>query len=167
MPWYRAVLFPLLALFMVSAFVSAADKDNKIPDELQAILEKAEQFELLSLSPDRPQEKPRDAFHDWKILGKTTVKDAEARQKLVAAFKKGVEDNKGIAAACFNPRHGIRVTHDGKTSDFVICFECYQVQVFVGDKQEKGFLITDSPTSAFDGILKEANIPLAEKPKKK
>lgn len=167
MPWYRSVLFTLLALVMAGVSASAADQDNKIPDELRALLEKAEQFELLSLSPDRPREKPKDAFHGWKVLGKTTVKDAEARNKLVAAFKKGVTDNKGIVAACFNPRHGIRVTHDGKTADFVICFECFQVQVFVGDKREKGFLITDSPAAAFDGVLKEAKVPLPEKPKNK
>jgi hypothetical protein len=162
MHWYRSVLFTLLALLLASASVSA----DTIPDELQTILEKGEQFELLSLSPGYRQVKPEDAFHGWKVLGKTTVKDTEARKKLVAAFKKGVEENKGIVAACFNPRHGIRVTQDGKTTDFVVCFECAQVQVFAGDKQEKGLLITNSPPSVFDSVLKEANVPLAEKPKK-
>jgi hypothetical protein len=145
---------------------SAAARADKIPEDLQAILENAEQFELLSLSPERLQEKPADAFHGWKVLGKTTVKDAEARKKLVVAFKKGVEANDGIAAACFNPRHGIRVTHEGKTTDFVICFECFQVQVFAGDKQIKGFLITASPQVTFDSVLKEAKVPLPEKPNK-
>src|SRR5262249_20104969 len=131
MPWYRFCLFTMLA----SLIASASARADKFPEDLQAILEKAEQFELLSLSPERLKEKPADAFHGWKVLGKTTVKDAEARKKLIVAFKKGVEANTGIAAACFNPRHGIRVTHDGKTTDFVVCFECFQVQVFVGDKQ--------------------------------
>src|SRR5215470_6841582 len=126
MSWYRSVLFTLFALLMASGSASA----DKIPAKLLALLEKGEQFELLSLSPDRPKEKPKDAFHGWEVLGRTTVKNAEARKTLVAAFNKGVEDNKGIVAACFNPRHGIRVTHDGKTADFVICFECYQVQAF-------------------------------------
>jgi hypothetical protein len=160
---YCSVEFTLLALFLVGASTSAGEKDNKIPNDLQALLEKAEQIELWSLSPERPKEKPADAFHGWKVLGKTTVKDAEARKKLVAAFKKGVEENKGKVADCFNPRHGIRVTHDGKTADFVICFECYQVQVFVADKEEKGFLIMASPQAAFDHVLKEAKVPLAEK----
>jgi hypothetical protein len=159
---YRSVLFTLLALVMASASLRA----DTIPAELQAILEKGEQFELLSLNPDPRQEKAEDGFHGWKVLGKTTVKDAEARKKLLAAFKKGVEENTGFVAGCFNPRHGIRVTQDGKTTDFVICFECAQVKVFVGDKEEKGFLITASPQSVFDGVLKEAKVPLAEKPKK-
>jgi hypothetical protein len=166
MSWYHTVLVTLLAPLLTGASVRAEEKENKIPDELRAILEKAEQFELLSLSPDRPQEQPKVAFHGWKVLGKTTVKDAETRRKLVTAFKKGVAENNGIVAACFNPRHGIRVTADGKTVDFVICFECDQVQAFVGDKKEPGFLITDSPQAVFDGVLKEARVPLPEKPKK-
>jgi hypothetical protein len=132
-------------------------------DEGRALLEEAEQFELLSISPNRPKDKPKDAFHGWQVLGKTTVKDAETRKKLVAAFKKGVEENHGTMALCFSPRHGIRVTQNGKTADFVICFQCYQVKVIVGDKQWKDFLITKSPESTFDAVLKEAKVPLAPK----
>ena len=163
---YRLVVLLALPLFMSNTSVRAADKENKVPDELQTFLEKAEKFELLSLSPEYLQEKPKDGFHGWRILGKTAVKEADDRNNLVATFKKGVADNKGIAAACFNPRHGIRVTHDGKTADFVICFECFQVQAYVGDTREKGFLITDSRASTFDAVLKEAMVPLAEKAKK-
>jgi hypothetical protein len=167
MTFYRSALLALLMLLTARAAVLGGEKDNKIPDDLRVILEKAEQFELLSLSPEQLREKPKNTFHDWKVLGKTTVKDAEVRKKLVTAFKKGVAENKGEAARCFNPRHGIRVTHDEKTVDFVICFECFQVQVFAGEKQVKGFLITDSPAATFDQVLKEAKVPLAEKPKKK
>jgi hypothetical protein len=161
---YFSVAVTWLALSIAGPLTIAAEEPNKIPSDLQTALEKAEQFELLSISPDRLKEKPADAFHGWKVLGKTTVKDA-VRQKLVTDFKKGVEANKGIVAACFNPRHGIRVTHGGKTADFVICFECYQVQAYVGDKPVGGFLITDLPQETFNIVLKEAKIPLSEKPK--
>ena len=59
---YRLVVLLALLLFMISTLVRAADKENKIPDELQAILEKAEKFDLLSLSPEYLQEKPKDGF---------------------------------------------------------------------------------------------------------
>jgi hypothetical protein len=155
----------LLTLFMASFSASADKEDNKIPDALLNMLTKAEKFELLSISPARLKEKPADAFHGWKVLGKTEVKKAEVRKKLLDAFQKGVADNTGTVALCFKPRHGIRVTYDGKTADFVICFECYQVQAFVGDKPEKGFLTTKSPQTAFDEVLEEAKVPLPEKPK--
>jgi hypothetical protein len=159
--------FAFVITFGIAANSADKEKDNKIPDEARAILEKAEQIELLSLDPARSEEKPKDDFHGWKVLGKAVVKDAEVRKKLVAAFKKGVEENKGEVADCFNPRHGIRATHDGKTADFVICFECFQSRVYVGDKKLDGFLNTDSPEAVFDKVLKDEKVPLAEKPKKK
>ena len=127
-------LYVLVAFASIITLGIAANGADNIPDEPRAILDKAEQIELLSLDPVPSIEKLKDGFHGWKVLGKTAVKDAEVRKKLVAAFKKGVADNDGMAAFCFNPRHGIRAIHDGKTVDFVICFECFQVQSYVGDK---------------------------------
>ena len=163
---YAIIALAPLAILYAAALVNGAYEENKIPDHLQTILENAEQFDLLSLDPKDSKEKPKNNFHGWRVLGKTTVRDAETRKKLLAAFKKGVAENKGEVARCFNPRHGIRVTHDGKILDFVICFECYQVHAFAGDKQDKSFLVTDSPQATFDNVLKEANVPMAEKPKK-
>ncbi|HKB04371.1 MAG TPA: hypothetical protein VKD90_19260 [Gemmataceae bacterium] len=151
----------LLALLVVGPAARAEDKQNKIPDDLRAILEKADQFELLSLNPREPDAKPKDGFHGWEVLGKTTVKDADTRKNLVAALQKGVAESDGTVARCFNPRHGIRVTHDGKTTDLVICFECLQVKAFAGDRRHD-FLVTRSPQPAFDAVLKEAKVPLPE-----
>jgi hypothetical protein len=162
MRWHFAASLALPALFAAGLAGCDGDKKNKMPDDLRAVLESADQFELLSLSPDRLEEKPKDGFHGWKVLGKTTVQDAETRKKLVAALQKGVEENTGIAAGCFNPRHGIRVTRDGQATDFVICFECLQVEVYSGETARRGFLVTNSPQPAFDAVLKEAKLPLAE-----
>jgi hypothetical protein len=141
----------------------AVSAPDTIPEAPRVALEKAGQIELYSLDPSRSDEKPKDDFHGWKVLGKTTVKSADTLKTLVAALKKGVAENEGIVAGCFNPRHGIRVTHDGKTVDFVICFECYQVAVYVDGKREKGFLVTRSPQPAFDKVLKDVGVPLAKK----
>ena len=146
-------------------FRIAAKEPNRIPMDLQAILEKADSIELISLSPSRLKEEPKDAFHGWKMLGKTTVNKAEDRKALVEAFVKGVAENKGMAARCFNPRHGIRAKHDGKTADFVICFECYQVHAYLDDGKAKYFLISRSPTELFNKTLMNAKVELPEQPK--
>src|ERR1043165_7112710 len=70
-------------------FRIAAKEPNRIPMDLQAILEKADSIELISLSPSRLKEEPKHAFHGWKMLGKTTVNKAEDRKALVEAFVKG------------------------------------------------------------------------------
>src|SRR5262245_33583320 len=124
-------LVPLLVL-ATAGMIGCAGKSpaSKIPEIARVALEKADEFELLSILPDHQQEKPKDDFHGWKVLGRTQIKNADTRKKLVAALEKGVGENDGIIANCFNPRHGIRATHEGKTVDFVICFECFQVYLY-------------------------------------
>jgi hypothetical protein len=166
---YGFIVIAVLGLSYTSASVKAADLTNKIPEAVRTALENAERFELLSLNPNaQPNQRPNEQFHGWRILGSTVVKDAETRNDLVTALKKGVEENKGMAANCFNPRHGIRVSRDGNTNDLVICFECLQVLVYQNDKGEKpaGFLISDSTQSAeslFNRALMKQKIPLADR----
>jgi len=66
-------------------------------------------------------------------------------------------------AKCFDPRHGIRATHEGKTVELVICFQCAQFNVYVGaDGEGKHLLIGKGPEPALDKVLKDAGIPKAK-----
>ena len=56
-----------------------------------------------------------------------------------------VEHWDGAFAACFNPRHGIRVKAKDAVFDFVICFECNSVAVFRNEKRTGSFGITGQP----------------------
>lgn len=134
---------------------------NKIPDVAQAILEHAQQFELLSLDPSSQEGSPKGSFHGYKILGKTVVKDATTQRRLVSAFERGVAENTGVALACFNPRHGVSVKSGERSADFVICFECRQVQV--SGAVEGEFLVGASPQSLFDQVLRDASASLLDR----
>ena len=151
----------IVASAVLALAACARQSENKIPRVSKAILEQADQFQLLSLDPVYQVKAVKDDFYGYKVLGTTLVKDAETRKKLVSAFERGVAENQGIMAACFNPRHGIHVTRGGKTADFVICFECDQVSVH-GDVQGH-FLITGSPQPVFDRALLNANVPLGRR----
>lgn len=148
---WLALLMPLTALA------------GELPAPLQATLEKGGEFHLFSLRPARV-EKTDGAlhFHGWEVIGRTSVRDEAQRKKLVAALKTGVEENQGIGAACFRPRHGIRITEQGKTTDFIICFECFQVQVVVDGLPQKAVLVTRTPESSFNEALKQAKLPLSD-----
>jgi hypothetical protein len=130
---------------------SAADVENVIPETALAILEQADHFELLSLNPDYQQIPAEGDFHGYRVLGTAVINDIETRKKLVFEFKKSVAENPGIVAACFNPRHGIRVTRKEKQVDFVICFECNQVHLF--GAVQGTFLVTRSAQPLFDSVL--------------
>jgi hypothetical protein len=154
----------LVAFLCLLPFAGCNFATNKIPADARTILEKAETFELLSLEPKRLKEVPKDSFHGWKVLGKETIDIPEIRKKLVDALEKGVAENqdKGIVVKCFNPRHGIRVKHNGKAADFVICFECLQVKVYVDGGAEQTFLVSSSPAETFNKVLKDAGVALPE-----
>lgn len=161
-------LILILGLLFTAASVRAADWTNKIPDSALTALESAQQFELLSLDPNfDPDRRPKEEFHGWRSLGRIVVNDAETRDHLVRALKKSVEERKGKGVPkCFNPRHGIRVTRDGKTNDLVICFECLQVKTFENDKRGQDFLIGESAEfaeSLFNRVLTKRRIPFAGK----
>lgn len=131
--------------------------DNKLPESARKVLENATEFELYSIDFAHP-DKEKTGFHDLKVVGKTTVKDADVRKKLVAEFVKGL-DGTPFPSKCFNPRHGIRATHDGKTVDLVICFECAQFDVYGTDGAEpKRLLIGKGPEPAFDKVLQDAGV---------
>src|SRR5262245_16210456 len=114
-----------------------AQEKKELPAAVKEILEKAEQIELLSLDPKAKKENTENAFHSWKVLGKTTIKEKEDRTKVLNAVHKGIADNKGLAALCFIPRHGLRASHGGKTAELIICFECLQIQVFLDGKPQQ------------------------------
>lgn len=153
----RHLHWATLVAALVVGTATAAERGNKLPADAQAILDKAEQFELFSLDPDRrhADAKDKDSFQGWKVLARTTVKDAEVRKKVLAALTKGMADSDGTVANCFNPRHGLRATHDGKTLDLVICFECKRIEVVV-DGKKSGVRTTASPQSVLGDVLMAA-----------
>ena len=155
----RSTLVAVALAMAMGALVRAGD--NPIPDEFKKALEKAQTLTLFSLDPSAPLEKGDPDFHGWKVLGKTELKK-EALTKVVAAFKKGVEEaDQKVAAGCFRPRHGIRVQLDGKSYDFVICFECVQVLIYGGKaKENAGFHVSKSPSDVFNKSLTEAKVKL-------
>jgi hypothetical protein len=168
------VLLALLATFGVSGVSLGEEPKAKAPikepvpklsekeqaawDEVKKILAKPTAIELYSLEPTR-DEKAKDHFHGWKVLGKTIVKDDTERKSLL-----GVAGTigPGYGARCFDPRHGIRVSSGDKSIDLIICFECSWVYIhFIGkDDDRLRLIIGRDQQPALDKILTDAKVPL-------
>jgi hypothetical protein len=212
-----------MKLFVVCMAISATIPLSARADEKSTletaweILEKAEKWELLSLhpSPDLTQrvEKyvslwilpsqirflslyPEKAdFHDWRILGKTTISDPKTRKALATSLFDGIvaggemrefgRDYYALArlcgpvvyemktgklissGGCFQPRHGIIAEHLGKRVELLICFECSEVDVFINGKTQY-FDTCEFPHAAFEAVLKDAKVPFIPRaPEKK
>jgi hypothetical protein len=164
---FRLALFALLAACLAAPVVAQEQAKNELPADVRAVLDKATTVELLSLDPtpigkgeDVPE---KERFHGYRVLGRTTLKDADKRKAVLAALDKGIKDSDGRVARCFNPRHGIHAVQDGKTADVVICFECLSMEAYLDGKRTGSALTTRGPQATFDKTLRDAGVPLPQK----
>ena len=156
---YSPALFAFTLVCLTGVDAGAEEKQDQW-EKAKAILAKPDQIELYSLYPELPpaEEKPKETFHGWKVLGKTVVKDAESQKKILAVAE---TITAGTGAKCFDPRHGIRVTSGGKSVDLIICFECSWVYVHLDkDDQAACLTIKRDQQPALNKILTDAKVPL-------
>src|SRR5262249_32971335 len=154
--WMRLVT--VLACVVVAAAFSGCGRDPV------ASLDAPEQLTLYSIDGRdfKPGQEPKaeEKFHDYPVLGKVEIKDAAKLQEIAAALQKGLARSDGTMAKCFWPRHGIRAVKNGRTVDYVICFECLQLEVYEGSSRNVK-PVTSEPEGVFNKHLEEAGIPLA------
>ena len=106
------------------------------------------------------QEDTRKYFCGFKVLGRFEVVSFQEKTNLMESFTEGVrEGSRGMY--CFEPRHGIRMVDGTTTNDFVICFECHQVEAY-GSFPESDFAMSSSPASTFNELLDKHKIKRAE-----
>jgi hypothetical protein len=150
----------LTLVVVLAGCLPGGSGDKKLPAQAKMILEKATEFELYSLEPDKEK-------GGWNVLGKTTVKDAKLRKELLAALEKSIAEPGEGGHKCFWPRHQIRATHEGKKVDLVICFECQWVYVYLDGKEKEPDRIEmdGGAQPLFDKVLSDAGVPLPKKKK--
>jgi hypothetical protein len=141
---------------------------NKLPDEAVEALKSGVKFILFSLEPpitiedDKEVLKPEQKHHGFKILGSTELVNAVTKDSAIASITEGVKKHTSEGSGCFLPRHSLRVTAaNGKIYDFLTCFQCTKIEVYVGDKRIGGAGIVGSQ-KPLDDILTAAKIPLAK-----
>lgn len=154
----------LLALSILAVVTIAGCSKNEAPPTLKSALRNTTSLELHSLDPALKGKEADSGdvtmFQIWNDLGFTDVSAPAIRKRLLDSLDAGIADNDGRVAACFEPRHGLRATHDGKVYDVVICFKCYQAKWYIDDVPQKAFLLTAIPRPTFDAILTDASVKL-------
>src|SRR5690606_3076069 len=102
-------------LFVVTTVAGCDGRGQRdIPAPAHEALAGADEYELLALDPADAANPPPDHFHGWRVLGRTSITDAATRKKLNDALRAGARAKDISPMACFDPRHGIRVTRDGR-----------------------------------------------------
>jgi len=80
------MLFSFPVALAIGFSAQVAGQENRIPDQAREILENATQFELLSIGYGSSTKNPPEDYHGWHVIGKATIKDPNARLRLVAAL---------------------------------------------------------------------------------
>jgi hypothetical protein len=146
------------ALFGAFIWINAGCGRNAIPD-----IADQDQLTLYSIDGKRfgPGKNPdaAETFYEYPVLGHIDMIDGQQRRDLLAALRNGLNEGKQTAK-CFWPRHGIRIVSHGKTTDYLICFECSHVYIY-SDVDVAVKPIERSHQAVFDELLKDASIPLA------
>jgi hypothetical protein len=159
----------VLAIALVAANVARSYRKNHfathLPPKVLEVLEGAEQMTLFSIDPGRfPSSPPgTQRFHGNIILGETVISKIEQRRQLAEELKRVVSASDGTINMCFEPRHGLRVTRGAATYDFLICYQCGRVEIFVGEESIESTGLKGKP-QLFNEILRAADIPLAPTP---
>jgi hypothetical protein len=138
---------------------------TQLPGEAKTILLNTEQLELYSLEPLEQAAKGEPTLHGWKILGKTTLTGESQIQGILEALNKGLEDSDKAGVKCFDPRHAMRGSWQGKTVELLICFECCWVYVYLDENENETAQveISRAPEGNFNRFLIDAGLPLAKK----
>lgn len=103
-------------------------------------------------------------FNGFPVLGKTDVALAGDRLAIFNAVQKGIADSDGQEPKCFWPRHGVRLKRRGATNEYLICFQCKQLDEYI-DGRRTHKLTSDSPRDILDAHLEKAGVPQQKPPR--
>ena len=172
----RKLIYALSAavlLFVAVGFFYPTESKNRIPSAAMRALTTDPKPVIFSLNPEGviynsdgtmtplPESLPKFCGHE--ILGKTVIESATDRARMVESIVNGIHNWDGRIAACFEPRHGVRVSGEGGSYDFLICFACSRVLLQLPDGTIASLAISGSGTP-LNEILSAANVPLPTAP---
>lgn len=104
-----------------------------------------------------------EIVHGYPVLGKVEVTDVEQRRQLLNALESAITQWGVDTHACFFPRHVLQVEQGGRTTDYVICFQCYNYQKWVDEQHVTSSTTGDSAAPLFNQLLEDVQIPIVPK----
>jgi hypothetical protein len=149
-----------LGLIAGLAWLIPSGNANHLPREADRILNNAVRSMLYSLDPGNMTQARSPVFGYCTVLGRTELNQAQTTEA-AKALNEAIAGSNGAAAACFNPRHALEIEADGHTYDYVVCYECQQLDVFKDGVQVASVLVK-GPPQVLNDLLRANNIPLAK-----
>ena len=146
---------------------SSESKKSLKPAAVWAIFDNADKLTVYSLEHNMDNTVAKDkTFHGYPIIGETNVADDKTKTEIRAGIVNGLAYD-GPEAKCFLPRHGVHAIVDGKAVDLVICFECYQIEVYStldssAEPKKYSLPTSDAAKATLNKVLTDAKIALGQ-----
>jgi hypothetical protein len=137
---------------------------NRLPEELGKALDAPASVILYSIQPSTW---PHGSFYHFSVLGHVELHGDQASQAIkefrnsAVNMMAGVWSDERIDNCVISPRHALRVVSEGHTYDFLLCYECHQLEVFRDGKEVTFIAGTTGEPQVLNGLLTAAKIPLA------
>lgn len=135
----------LLAVFVIGCspakpttpeFVEHTRPTPASPSAVERLKPVQDELILYAIDPfQRPMESDNDdkQFRGYLIVGKVAITEPAGRQEILKAIADGFTEGPQVPAACFWPRHGVHVVTNGKSIDYVICYECLGARIYTAE----------------------------------
>jgi hypothetical protein len=133
--------------------------DHEFPSEVALVLKAPNKAILYSLEPWEEAGPGESTLHGFKIIGQLNL-DRDLEKAVAAHFKAAIATWDGTGAGCFDPRHALTVTSGGKTYDFLLCYECGELEIFSG-KRMIADMRARGTGEALNAILSAHKVPLS------
>jgi hypothetical protein len=160
--WREAVCLGVLSC--VCLLACEQHRAHSIPDPDLSIPIDSLTVYSLDGNDERGDEKPRgEMFHSFQVLGKVDIASPKDRTAILAAIKQGMAKG-DQSSKCFWPRHGVKFTQAGKILEYLICFQCNELQLYTDGVQTYEYTqpTADTAHPILDRHLTAAGIPLQE-----
>ncbi|WP_460735227.1 hypothetical protein [Lysobacter tyrosinilyticus] len=152
-------IFLLISWMLASSTAVASDRPNALPAEAAQALHSTGHAVIYSLEPWDDPDKKVARLQGYEILGQSDLSDAQ-RSIAVDAFDSAIAGWDGAMAACFDPRHALRIQFKGHAYDVLLCYSCQQVEVFRDGKMLGGAGAAGSP-KVLNDLMASLQLPLS------
>jgi hypothetical protein len=160
-----AILVMAIAISATVLRVHAEDSAKPPTSEgdswsLTEVLKAPNKAILYSLEPWEQAAPGESTLHGIKIIGQLNL-DRDLEKAVAAEFKAAIANWDGTSpAGCFDPRHALTVTSGGKTYDFLLCYECGELEVFSGNGMIADMQVRGTG-EVLNAILSAHKVPLS------
>ena len=103
----------------------------------------------------------QETFHNYKVLGKMDITGQlawKAANEFLLALRSFSKST--LTADCFNPRHGIRISVNHQTYDYLLCYQCRKMMIFENNHEPIAQNTAGQP-DVLNKMLSESNIQIA------